>query len=91
MPRSLRSRFWLESVVGATAIILFLLTFAWHDWIEIVFRVDPDHGSGVAEWLIVAVAGCVAWSCSALARLEWLRARRIVGSGTAALLSEPSS
>ena len=25
----------------------------WRDWIEVVFRVDPDHHNGSLEWLIV--------------------------------------
>jgi hypothetical protein len=33
-----------------------VVTLFWHDWIEAVFRVDPDQGKGSAEWLVVA--GC---------------------------------
>jgi hypothetical protein len=32
-----------------------VLTFAWRDWIEAIFRVDPDRHSGALEWAIVAV------------------------------------
>jgi len=68
-------RFWVEVGLAVFCAFLILLTLAWKDWIELVFRVDPDHGNGSFEWLLVtlAVAGTVTfWS---LARVEWRRAR----------------
>jgi hypothetical protein len=50
------------------------VTVVWHDWIEIAFGVDPDHGSGSLEWLCVAVFAAAAISFALLARAEW-RAR----------------
>jgi hypothetical protein len=35
---------------------LLVVILARHDWIKILFRVDPDHGSGWLEWLIVVLA-----------------------------------
>jgi hypothetical protein len=68
-------RYYVEIVLGATALLLFVLTLAWNDWIEIVFKVDPDAGSGAVEYLIcfILLAGAmVSWW---LARTEWRRAR----------------
>jgi len=33
--------------------LLCVVTLMWRDWIEVVFRVDPDHHNGSLEWLIV--------------------------------------
>ena len=37
--------------------LLAFLTLIVRDWIEVVFRVDPDTQSGTAEWLIVLLLG----------------------------------
>jgi hypothetical protein len=68
-------RFWLEVGLAALSAILLLATIFWRDWIEIVFRVDPDHGNGSFEWLIVGVTAFGAVTCSILARLDWRRAQ----------------
>jgi len=48
-------RIRLESALAIASGTLCVLTFAWRDWIEAVFRVDPDQHSGALEWAIVAV------------------------------------
>ena len=58
---------------GASAVFT-LLTLLWKDWIEIVFRVDPDGGSGWLEWAIAAAALAVALVSGALARRDRPRA-----------------
>jgi hypothetical protein len=75
MRAQLRSRFWWESVTGTVTGVLGLVTIFWSDWIEAIFRVDPDHGDGSAEWLIVAVLLVVSVALAFGARLEWRRAR----------------
>jgi hypothetical protein len=60
----------VETVVGALTGVLGLITLVWRDWIEAVFRVDPDHGNGEVEWLVVAVLAIVSITCFALARRE---------------------
>lgn len=71
---TLRNRFWVESVAAGLCTFLFVVTFVWHDWLELVFGIDPDGGSGAVEWLIVRVTAALALTCSLLARVEWRRA-----------------
>jgi hypothetical protein len=70
-------RFRLELGLAAISAALLLATILWRDWIEIVFRVDPDHGSGSLEWMIVAVTALSAVTFAALARVEWRKARAV--------------
>jgi hypothetical protein len=71
--RDVRARFWLESGFAVAAGVLGIATVFWRDWIEAVLRVDPDHGNGALEWLIVgtliAASGC-------LSRGAWFESRR---------------
>lgn len=63
--------FWVETVLACASGFLGLLTLVWRDWIETVFNVDPDHGSGWAEWVAVAVLLVIAAVVGSLARTEW--------------------
>jgi len=75
MKNSLRRRFWVETILAAITGIMFLITLVWHDWIEIVFNVDPDHGSGSLELLIIGILLVVTIVFLVLANFEWRRAR----------------
>lgn len=75
MPDNLSRRFWVESSLAAATGTMFVVTLFWRDWIEAVFRVDPDHGNGSLEWVIVAVLAVVSAGLALDARLEWRRGR----------------
>jgi hypothetical protein len=74
---TLRKRYWFEMIAGLGAIPLFTLTLIWRNWIEIVFRVDPDHGSGSLEMAILFVCILAFLSSMLAARIEWRRAVRM--------------
>ncbi len=78
MITALRRRFWLETVIAIVASILFVITLVWHDWIEIIFKVDPDHGNGLLEWSIVGALLVVTIVLFILARYEWRKARTVI-------------
>lgn len=63
----LRGRFWLELALAAIAVVLFVLTLVWHDWIE-AFGIEPDGGNGSLEWVVVGVFAVAAVVCGGLAR-----------------------
>ena len=72
----LRRRYWLEVVCSAVAGLLGVLTAIVPDWIEEVFHVDPDAGSGALEWGIVVVLFAIAIALALSARREYARAQR---------------
>jgi hypothetical protein len=65
----LRAR--LETVLAAAAALLAVLTAVRPTWIEAVTRLDPDGGSGAAEWGLVAVLAMVALAGALLARRDY--------------------
>jgi hypothetical protein len=73
MPRKLRYRFWVESILATITGMLTVTTLFWHDWIEAIFGIDPDNGNGSAEWLVVVVLMSVTLVLAFSARLEWRR------------------
>jgi hypothetical protein len=44
--RNIGHGFWVRLALAVTSAMLFVITLAWPDLIEIVFRVDPDRGGG---------------------------------------------
>jgi hypothetical protein len=73
MKQQLNPLFWVEALLALGNAILLVMTVLWKDWIEIVFDVDPDAGSGALEWAIVAVTLALTLVFLFLARSEWRR------------------
>jgi hypothetical protein len=69
-----RMRFWVEAALAALTTALFVLTLVSRDWIERIFHVEPDEGSGSLEWLIVAALLVASVALITAARSEWRRA-----------------
>jgi hypothetical protein len=75
-----RKRVVIETALSAASFVFCVLTAVWKDWIELVFRFDPDHHSGSVEWGIAAAALALSLVFAAVARLE----RRRLVAATAA-------
>jgi hypothetical protein len=75
----MRRRFWIEAGSAGVSALALVLTVVWPDWIELVLGVDPDHHSGSAEWLVVAVCTLFTVTFSVLARFEWRRGTLALG------------
>ncbi len=59
--------------------MLTVVTLVSREWIELLFGVDPDQGSGALEWLLVGVLALLAVGLLAFARAE---DRRLVAATT---------
>jgi hypothetical protein len=69
----LRRRFWVETGLATLTLMLAVLTAGWPQWIEALFEVEPDAGSGSLEWALLGSL-TVTMAISALAaRWEWRR------------------
>lgn len=51
-----RTRFWFEASAAFVSLVCCVVTALTPAWLEAVFGIDPDGGSGAIEWLIVVVA-----------------------------------
>ncbi|UQX87624.1 hypothetical protein M6D93_15130 [Jatrophihabitans telluris] len=72
---SLRLRFWIEAGLTLLFAVAVGLTLARAAWIELLFKVDPDHGSGLSEAVITIALGVAALVLAVTARREWMRPR----------------
>jgi hypothetical protein len=70
-----RSRFWIETGLGALSAVLFTLTLVVPDWIEAVFRIDPDRRNGSLEVAIVATLALTTLVSSVLVHRQLRRPR----------------
>lgn len=53
-------RMIVEFVLAGIFVLLAIVTAVNPQWIETVFGIDPDRGSGALEWIIVASFGVLA-------------------------------
>ncbi len=74
MSRAVRRRYWVEVGLAIVTGALLVLTIITREWIEIIFGVDPDGGSGALEWAIVAGLAVLTLASTVTARREWVRA-----------------
>lgn len=72
----MRRRSWIGAGLAVVSAVLLLVTLFWRQWIEAVFKVDPDRSNGALEWAIVAALCLATLAFGALARTEWPRAQK---------------
>jgi hypothetical protein len=75
MQRQLSAAFWIELALSLMSAVLTALTVAKPDWIEGIFEVSPDAGSGSSEWGISLAFVVVTVMLAALTRRTWRRDR----------------
>ena len=72
--RQLPRKFWIEASLALVTGVMTVVTLVSREWIELLFGFDPDQGSGLVEWLIVAGLALATVLFSLLARSEWRQA-----------------
>jgi hypothetical protein len=77
--RQLSAGFWIELALAVISALLTVLTMAWPDWIEGLFEVNPDAGSGSSEWGITLAFVIATVAFAALTGRTWRRDRRSPG------------
>lgn len=75
-----KTRLRIAFALATASALLAILTLISREWIEILFGVDPDGGSGALEWLIVAFLLVLSLACAAFARAERRRLRALAVS-----------
>ena len=76
--RRSRTRLYVEVVLASSSAILLALTLVYPNWIERIFDVDPDAGSGELEWVIALGALVSTLVFGIAARREWRLVRRLM-------------
>lgn len=79
MKATLSRRFWIEAGLAFLSTGLTVLSLVSRDWIEALFKVEPDGGSGLLEWVIVGTALAATIVFTALTRLEWRKCAAVTG------------
>ncbi|GAA1444831.1 hypothetical protein [Leifsonia poae] len=75
MRRRLTIRMSVEGVIALIAAIVAIVTLIQPQWIERLTGLDPDEGSGTAEWLVVAALALIAVVFAVLAAVTGARLR----------------
>jgi hypothetical protein len=70
-------RMVIEYVLAAVFVVLAVITVTTPQWIEALFGIDPDRGSGALEWLIVALFGLLAVVAAGLGTRDALARRKL--------------
>lgn len=56
----LAALFWAEVILAAASAVLAIATAIHPDWIESLTGLDPDTGSGSAEWVVTLILALAA-------------------------------
>ena len=70
-----RSRLRVDAVLASLNAFILVLTLVVPDWIEAVFHVDPDAGSGELEWLIAGACALGTVGFGLAVRRQWRLSR----------------
>ena len=71
MRNGTRARAWLATVFAVVGLGLCVLTLVWSEWIELLFGVDPDAGSGALELLVAGAFLVASVLLAGQARRDW--------------------
>lgn len=72
-----------ELAATCVSSVMAIVTIAWPDWIELVFRTAPDHGSRALEILIAGLLTAVAVAFALAVRTQIRRPDPVARLGDA--------
>ena len=72
----------MEILLALVSGVLAQVTLIWEDWIEIIFGVEPDQGTGELEWLITGAFALAAIACASLALFERHRRKALIATSS---------
>ncbi len=75
--RSLTIRIIVQFALAALFLAVAVVTVIEPEWIEVVFGIDPDRGSGALEWVIVLALGVLAVVAAGFGARTVIQRRRI--------------
>jgi hypothetical protein len=70
-----------ELAATCVSSVMAIVTIAWPKWIELVFRTDPDRGSGALEILIAGLLIAVAIASALAVRTQIRRDNAVAKLG----------
>jgi len=71
MTKGSRTRAWLATIFAVVGLGLCVLTLVLSEWIELLFGVDPDRGSGALELLVAGAFLVASLLLVGQARRDW--------------------
>lgn len=73
MRKKISRRTRIEVILAVVAAVNLMLTALWREWIEVIFQVDPDGGSGSIERAVL-IGSAVAFALFVgVAARDWRR------------------
>jgi len=64
-----------QSLLAAASACAFVAAVVRRSWMESVFGLDIDHGSGLVEWALVAALFSITCALTASAHRQWRQCR----------------
>jgi hypothetical protein len=69
---------WVEVLLGLISTVFLVLTILLPDWLEVLFRLAPDAGTGSAEWGLALSLAAMSILMFGFAGFTWRKYARLL-------------